>query len=101
MSCQSGSFLRRVLIVPFRKSYEGVERKYFKNDYLARTDVLRYVLKCALEMPHTKLSNPTACRAAFHEYAEANKKVPGFWSEFEDQFKWQFVPSSFAYDLYK
>lgn len=98
---RSGSFLRRILMVPFRKSYEGIERKYIKADYLARPEVLRYVLKRALQMPHTELSNPPACREALHEYAGANNKVIGFWREFEDQFKWGFVPSAFLYDLYK
>lgn len=98
---RSGSFLRRVLMVPFRKSYEGVERKYIKTEYLARADVLEYVLKRVLQMPHTELSNPPACSEALREYAGANNKAIGFWREFEHQFVWSLVPSNFLYDLYK
>lgn len=98
---KSVSFLRRLLIVPFRKNFEGIERKYIKHDYLARPDVLRYVLKRALHMQHTELSNPPVCREALHEYNGTNNKVVGFWREFEDQFQWQLVPSNFLYDLYK
>ena len=31
---RSESMYRRLLVVPFEKRFEGVERKYIKNDYL-------------------------------------------------------------------
>ena len=41
---KSESMLRRLLVIPFEKRFEGCERKYIKDDYLNRQDVLEYVL---------------------------------------------------------
>ena len=41
---KSESFYRRQIFIPFTKCYTGIERKYIKNDYLNRKDVLEYVL---------------------------------------------------------
>lgn len=100
MKDTSASLKRRLLIVPMTKSFEGIERKYIKSDYLARPDVLQYVLRRALEMTHTELSNPPACKQALEHWYGANNKVVGFWQEFEPQFTWDMLPYSFLYDLF-
>ncbi len=52
---------RRLLVVPFDKRFEGCERKYIKNDYLHRKEVLEYVLFHVLrEMDYYELSVPEA-----------------------------------------
>jgi putative DNA primase/helicase len=98
---KSLSFLRRVLMVPFKKSYTGVERKYIKNDFLARPDVLKYVLRRVLEMGHTELSEPQACIEAKNEYMGANNILLSFWDEFERLLVWDLVPFRFLHDLYR
>ena len=40
---RSDSFYRIQSFVPFVKSFTGAERKYIKNDYLERKEVLEYV----------------------------------------------------------
>ncbi|MCD2492466.1 phage/plasmid primase, P4 family [Lacrimispora sp. NSJ-141] len=41
---RSESMYRRLLIIPMNKRFEGRERKYIKDDYLHRREVLEYVL---------------------------------------------------------
>ncbi len=98
---KSASFMRRALVVPLTKSFTGSERKYIKHEYLAREDVLRYVLKRALHMDHVELSEPLVCRQAWASWFSTNNSVRGFWEEFEPQFAWDLLPLSFLYDLYK
>lgn len=98
---KSESFLRRLLLVPFNRSFTGVERKYIKNDYLARPEVLRYVLKRVLHMQHTTLSEPAACLAELDKFREVNDARILFWREFEDDFVWDLLPFGFIYDLWK
>lgn len=97
---RSESFYRRLLIVPFNKWFGGDERKYIKLDYLGRPEVLRYVLKRALEMPHTALSNPKACADALDEYRGSNNSLMSFWREFEHELTWDLVPFRFLHALY-
>lgn len=58
---KSDSFYRRQLFVPFKKCFTGAERKYIKQDYLHRRDVLEYVLYKVLNMNYYGLSVPKAC----------------------------------------
>lgn len=97
---KSGSFYRRLLLVPFKKSFTGIERKYIKADYLQRDDVLKYALKRALELKFEELSEPTATTEAFTEYKEFNNNIIQFWEEMESQFQWDRLPIDFIYDLY-
>jgi putative DNA primase/helicase len=101
MKDKSESLKRRLLIVPMVKSFKDVENKQIKRDYLQRDDVLRYVLKRALHMTHTELSNPPSCEEALEEWFGTNNKIVGFWRDFEDQFTWDLLPFAFLYELYK
>lgn len=98
---RSGSFLRRIRLVPFGKSFTGVENKAIKDDYLHRSEVLRYVLRRVLAMQHTTLSEPDACVLEKAEYQESNDLKLMFWNEFEDQLVWDLLPAAFLHDLYK
>jgi putative DNA primase/helicase len=95
------SFYRRLLLVPFTNWFGDDERKYIKDDYLARPEVLAYVLRRALEMTHDSLSNPQVCRDALDAYRGNNNALQGFWEEFEPQLAWDLVPFRFLHDLYK
>lgn len=98
---KSHSLVRRQLFVPFTKTFEGRERRYIKDDYLSRPEVLRYVLKRVLHMSYYELSEPDACRALLAEQRVANDPIREFWEEFEEQFVWDLLPTAFLYDLYK
>ena len=98
---KSDSFYRRQLVVPFTKCFTGRERKYIKNDYLRRPEVLRYVLYRVLNIDHYELSNPAACQAILQEYKAYNDPVRQFFQDVEARFAWDALPFDFLYDLYK
>lgn len=99
---KSASYTRRQLFIPFRKWFggDGVERKYIKNDYLQREDVLEYVLRTSLEMTHTELSEPAACIALLDQFQRENNPVRDFWMEFQDEFVWDLLPTKFLFALF-
>ena len=98
---KTGSMARRELIIPFSKSFTGAERKYIKTDYIARTEVLEYVLFKALNMNFYDFSEPQACKEALMDQREMNDPIRQFWVEVKDQFVWELLPREFLYDLFK
>lgn len=98
---KSDSFYRRQILVPMDKCFTGSERRYIKDDYLSRPEVLEYVLKKVLNTDFYELSIPTRCRDLLGAYKEFNDPVREFLSEFQDQFVWDLIPTEFMYDLYK
>lgn len=116
MKDKSESNYRRQLFVPFEKSFTGAERRYIKDDYLQRPEVLEYVLWYVLNVAGTSehkgttadgpgnyytLSEPPATQRVLTEYKEANDPVRAFWEEFRGLFSWDLLPFTFLYDLYK
>lgn len=100
---KSESLYRRQLFVPFNKSFTGVERKYIKDDYITRTDVLEYIMKYVLvDMDdYYSFDEPEASKNALGEFKHDNDPVREFWEEFEHQFQWNLLPLDFLYGLYK
>lgn len=98
---KSDSFYRRQLFIPMTQCFTGKERKYIKNDYLHRPEVLEYVMKRVLHMNYYTLSEPAACKDILNEYKEFNDPVRQYWDEFKDRFAWDLLPFTFLYDLYK
>lgn len=98
---KSDSFYRRQLFIPFDKCFTGKERKYIKNDYLHRKEVLEYVLYRVLTMNFYTLSEPASCRQVLDEYKDFNDPVRQFIDEMMGQLVWDLVPFTFLYDLYK
>lgn len=97
---QTDSFYRRFLMIPFDKTFKGVERKYIKSDYLHRPEVLEYVLCKVLNMDYYELSEPVACKALLDEYKEYNNPVHQFVQEIFPELVWNKIPVAFIYDLY-
>lgn len=97
---KSDSFFRRQLFIPFTKCFTGAERRYIKDDYLSRKEVLEYVLYKVLNMNYYELSVPEACKDALQEYKEFNDPVRQFMAEIMPQLQWDFVPFTFLRDLY-
>lgn len=98
---KTGSMARRELIIPFSKSFTGAERKYIKTDYIARTEVLEYVLYKALNMNFYDFVEPQACKEALMDQREMNDPIRQFWVEVKNQFVWDLLPREFLYDLFK
>lgn len=98
---RSNSFYRRQLVIPFLKNFQGSERKYIKDDYVGRKEVLEYVLWRVLNMDYYELSEPEACKDLLLEYKEANDPVQQFWADMEGRFAWDLLPYEFIYELYK
>ncbi|MCI4659669.1 DNA primase family protein [Cryobacterium zhongshanensis] len=98
---KSESFYRRQLFVPFTKCFTGAEKRYIKDDYVGRDEVLQYVLKRVLHMDYYVLSEPEATKLVLEEYKGFNDPVRAFWDEFEEAFIWDLLPFPFLYDLYK
>jgi putative DNA primase/helicase len=98
---KSESFYRRQLFVPFTKCFTGAEKRYIKDDYVGREDVLQYVLHRVLHMDYYVLSEPEATQLILEEYKGFNDPVRSFWEEFQDAFVWDLLPFPFLYDLYK
>ena len=98
---KSGSLYRRQLIIPFDKSFTGAERKYIKQDYMHRTEVLEYVLYRVLSGNLYELSEPAAVKAALHQYKIENDPVRAFAEEFLDRVVWDLLPWRFLYALYR
>ncbi|MGL9746401.1 DNA primase family protein [Enterococcus sp. DIV0170] len=99
---KSDSFYRRIILVPFLKSFQNNgERKEIKIDYIARNDVLEYVLKKALLMDFDEYIIPKISLELMDEYKEVNNSVLKFWKEMKTELVWDFIPKNFLYDLYK
>lgn len=98
---KSDSFYRRQLFIPFDKCFTGHERKYIKDDYLHRPEVLEYVMYRILMMNFYSLSEPMSCVTALKEYKDYNDPVRQCLDEILPQCVWDFLPFSFLYDLYK
>lgn len=108
---KSGSFYRRILFIPFLKSFthedpkNGVvktERKYIKDDYINRDEVLEYVLKTALEMePFDDFITPKRSLEILEDYKEANDSVAEFWNYAITKMVWDIYPWKFLFEFYK
>lgn len=97
---KSDSFFRRQLFIPFTKCFTGAERKYIKQDYLKRKDVLEYVMFKVLNMDYYELSTPEVCKEALAEYKTFNDPTRQFLDEILPQLQWDLVPFTFLRDLY-
>lgn len=98
---QTDSFYRRILMIPFDKTFKDEERKYIKDDYLKRPEVLEYVAWRVMNMPdYYELPEPEACRNLLGEFRQHNDPVVEFMNDVFPQFTWEKVPGAFVYDLY-
>ena len=100
---KSASLQRRFLIVPFDKCFKGVERKYIREDYLKRKEVLSYFFKLAVENGMPDFDNPPqACLELMDEFKETNNPTYVFYKQEMCEYgAWSAYPIGFVYDHYK
>ena len=94
------SLYRRVLIIPFDKTFKGTERKYIKDDYLRRKDCLEYILNKVLHTDYYEFDNPPACEEMLRDYKNFNDPVKQFVDDVFPQLAWDLIPLTFLKDLY-
>ena len=98
---RSESFYRRQIFIPMTKNFQGHERKYIKQDYLHRPDVLQYVLYYLLhDTNYYKLDVPKACKATMEDYKAFNDPIRQFVNDVLPECVWDLLPFAFLYDLY-
>ena len=98
---KTNSLYRRQLFIPMTKCFTGIERKYIKQDYLHRKEVLEYVLYKVMHMTYYELPTPDSCAKALDEYKEFNDPVLQFVREILPDLAWDLAPFGFLYDLYR
>lgn len=98
---KSESLFRRILFIPFDRCFTGAERKYIKEDYMHRPEVLEYVLYKVLNTDLYSLTEPERCKSALATYKEYNDPVRQFMEDVLGQCSWDFLPFTFLYELYK
>lgn len=98
---KSESFYRRQVFIPFTKCFTGKERRYIKDEYLHRKEVLEYVLCKVLNMTYYELTVPDSCKEALEEYKKFNDPLRQFIDEILPECVWDLLPFNFLYDLYQ
>ena len=101
---KSGSFKRRLHIIPFENCFTGKEKRYIKERLIYRTDVLEYILKMVLvDMEYREEFTQTAAtKAALELYTKTTNSVVSFLKEILPECKWDLLPATeFLYEAYK
>lgn len=99
---KTNSFYRRLVMVPFDHTFEGVEKKYIKSHFIQDPVIKEYVLSKALEMDQfDTFIVPEATKTLLSEYKSENNNVFEFWDDMYDIFQWDVIPTKLAYPVYK
>lgn len=101
---KSGSFRRRLHIIPFENCFTGAEKRYIKDRLIYRTDVLEYILKMVLvDMQYREQFTETAAtKKALESYVKTTNSVVSFLKEILPVCKWDLLPATdFLYEAYK
>ena len=99
---KTNSFYRRLVMVPFDHTFEGVEKKYIKSQFIRDPRIKEYVLSKALEMDQfDTFVVPEATKTLLSEYKSENNNVFEFWDDMYDVFQWDVIPTKLAYPVYK
>lgn len=97
-----GGTMRRIVIVPFNNQFTGSSDNWkIKDDYLARQDVLEYVLYRALQLNFERFSIPKSSIQALKEFEQDNDPLVGFKESFFDQQEVTKIPTYYLYSFYK
>ncbi|CAM3117093.1 DNA primase [Lactococcus hircilactis] len=99
---KSNGTYRRLLIVPFNKSFTADNDNWkIKDDYIKRKDVLEYVLKIALSLNFDKFDEPKATQGLLDDFKISNDNVLAFVNDMFEEFVSDFLPTAFLSALYR
>lgn len=99
---KSNGTYRRLLIVPFNKSFTADNDNWkIKDDYIKRKDVLEYVLKIALSLNFDKFDEPKATKGLLDDFKISNDNVLAFVNDMFEEFVSDFLPTTFLSALYR
>ena len=99
---KSNGTYRRMLIVPFNKSYTTETDNWkIKDDYIKRPEVLEYVLKKALSLNFERFTEPKATQELLEEFKITNDTVLSFVSTDFQEFVSDFLPTTFITAYYQ
>jgi putative DNA primase/helicase len=98
---RSQSMYRRWIYVPLLAKFEGIERKYIKDDYIRRDDVLEYALARILKSGFTGFTESDITEDLLYQAKLSHDPIRQFWDEFSDEFVWDILPTEFLYDIYR
>lgn len=103
-SDKTGSFKRRLHIIPFPNCFTGTQKRYIKSRLIYREDVLEYILKMVLiDMPYRDAFTETsATKSVLAAYDKVTNSVVAFLDEILPDAKWDLLPATdFLYEGYK
>lgn len=101
---KTGSFKRRLHIIPFDQCFTGKQKRYIKDRLIYREDVLEYILKTVLiDMPYRdKFTETDASREALKKYTIMTNSVVSFLDEILPECRLNLLPATdFLYEIYK
>lgn len=98
---KSGSFMRRVALVPFLRNFSGVARPEIKKKFMISDEVTQYVLARAIRMEHTVLSSPAAAVNLLSDFDLNNNPPKRFAEEMLPELSRAIAPQGWVYDLYR
>ena len=96
------SMQSRLYMYKFEKCFVGKEKRYIKNDYLKRKDVLEWVVNyVCYHMDTLEEMPPLASNAELVQEVKVNNNaVEAFLEEYEYNFGWNFVPVKAMYQIF-
>lgn len=101
---KTGSFKRRLHIIEFPVCFTGQQKRYIKDDFIYRKEVLEYILKMVLvDMDYRdEFTETEETKKALKKYVIATNSVAAFLDEILPQCKWNLLPATdFLYEIYK
>lgn len=101
---KSNSFLRRIIIVPFDKTFtKNQEIKEIKDDYIKRPEVKeRFVKHILKDMPkYYSIIEPDFCKEVLDKFEEGNDNVVAFMKDFIRLNTYKIITPKDLYEIYK
>ncbi len=99
---KSNGTYRRMLIVPFNKSYTAETDNWeIKDDYIKRHEVLEYVLKKALSLNFDRFIETQATQKLLEEFKISNDTIVGFVTDPFAELVSDFLPVAFISAYYR
>lgn len=94
-------FKHRLILIPFKHSYQENENRKIKNEYVKNKNLLEWIALKVVHMKNVELFNTADGKEALKEYEEENNNVLQFYNEFFRDFTSERLPIKFLFELYQ